>query len=292
MIIVKLIGGLGNQMFQYSIGRSLAARHQTDIKLDLSGLQDGQTNRNYGLDKFHIIETFATHEEVKTLTTPDYSALSKAVHRWFHNKPKRAKSHIRIRDPHFQKKYLNLPDNVYLEGYWQSEKYFKNIAAELCNEFSLKAPLEGENARTAGEIESCNAVSVHVRRGDYVSNFKANKTHGLVGLDYYRHCIDLINRAVKDCHFFVFSDDPEWCQDNLDFLIPVTFVSHNSPEESHEDLRLMSLCRHNIIANSTFSWWGAWLNRNASKIVYAPRRWYMSERRRTDGLIPEGWLRV
>lgn len=290
MIIVRLAGGLGNQLFQYAAGRRLALRHDAELKLDISGLSGSE--RKYALDRYNILEVFATPQECLSLTTPNYSRLSRAIHGLLHKKPKRAKSHIKVKEPHFQPRYLDLPDNILLEGYWQSEQYFPGISDLLRKEFTLKEPPSGTNKDVSEAISDCNAVSLHVRRGDYVSNPKFNQAHGTVSLDYYRRCVKLMTEKCDDVHFFVFSDDPQWCQENLEFDSPATYVSHNPPETPQEDMWLMSLCQHNIIANSTFSWWGAWLNPNPDKVVYAPKKWYATNKRRTDGLIPGAWLRV
>ena len=138
-------------------------------------------------------------------------------------------------------------------------------------------------------ISQTNSVSLHIRRGDYVSNQKTNQTHGTCDLDYYQRCITEIEKEVENPYFFVFSDEIEWVKENLKINHPAEYVDQNTGDKSYEDMRLMSQCKHNVIANSSFSWWGAWLNSYPDKIVFAPKRWFASDKHNTKDLIPEGW---
>lgn len=186
---------------------------------------------------------------------------------------------------------MTLPDNVYLEGYWQSERYFEDIKEIVQKEFTLKTPLEGLNLILAEEIRTVDAVSMHVRRGDYVTDENVSTMHGVCDLEYYRKAVDKVVQTLKDPCFFVFSDDPEWVADNLKLRHPARYISHNS-SLAHEDLRLMSLCRHHIIANSSFSWWGAWLSTCHEKLVIAPNKWFNNFKVDTSDLIPKAWIRI
>ena len=266
-IIVQLLGGLGNQLFQYAMGRCLAERNRAVLKLDITAFQD-YTLRSYALQHFNVAVEFATPKEV---------AASSAIVEKGHD---------------FNGDTLSILPPAFLTGYWQSEKYFKEIEPILRKELTLKEPLEGEDLKVARAIESCESVSLHVRRGDYVTNSHTNQFHGTCSLAYYRKCLALLRQSVRDPALFVFSDDPQWVADNMKFDLPATYVNHNPPEKHYADLRLMGLCRHNILANSSFSWWGAWLNANPSKRVYAPLRWYADYRIKTPDLIPPGWTRV
>ena len=141
------------------------------------------------------------------------------------------------------------------------------------------------------DINTTNSIAIHVRRGDYVSVESVAQTHGVCSLNYYRRAIDFVTHKVENPQFFIFSDDPEWVSEHLSTGYPTSYVIHNGPEEAFQDLRLMSLCQHQIIANSSFSWWGAWLNKNAEKIVIAPRRWFL-DKRNTSDMCPENWNRI
>jgi hypothetical protein len=197
----------------------------------------------------------------------------------------------------FDPTVLDAPRNVYLDGYWQSEKYFKEIENVIRREFCFKTEPERRNGETANRIKAVNAVCVHVRRTDYVSDPATNQFQGLCPLEYYREAVRLIASRVSKPRFFVFSDEPDWAQANLELEGPTIFVTGNDLEKGYEDLRLMALCRHHIIANSSFSWWGAWLS-NSKGIVVAPKKWFKSTKwlnnteLDTSDLIPTGWFRL
>ena len=185
---------------------------------------------------------------------------------------------------------LRTPADVYLQGYWQSEQYFKPVEQLIRDDLRLKHAPAGENLALAQAIGAVDAVSVHVRRGDYASKPQLENLLGLLPPEYYQRAGQTIAAARPSAEFFVFSDDPEWARRNLRFERPVHFVAHNGPEAPHEDLRLMSLCRHHIVANSSLSWWGAWLCAIAEKIVVAPQPWF--QRLPMPDLVPQGWLRL
>jgi hypothetical protein len=261
MIIVQLTGGLGNQMFQYALARSLAERHQTTVKLDRLTF-DTYTLRAFELSKFNIKADFAARLEVERFHT--VNKLKKIVivirNILFNNKLR----------PVYEKKafafnpaILDLRGDIYFCGYWQSEKYFLTIEDIIRKEFSLKEPLSGKSVEIGDKIQgTSNTVSLHIRRGDYVTNPDARNFHGLCDPDYYRECISRLEKQLGKLHIFIFSDDIAWAKENLSFAHPMYFVDHNDAAHSYEDMYLMSLCEHNIIANSSFSWWGAWLNNN------------------------------
>lgn len=293
MIIVRLIGGLGNQMFQYSIGRHLAMIHETELKLDVSDFEKYPL-RTYGLGVFQIREAFATPQEILAVS----GKARRTVHRICRRLGLPASflrgSYIKEREPGFDPTILGLPDNVYLDGYWQSERYFSAIASCIRNDLMVAAPARGKNLELAKTMQECMSVSVHIRRGDYVNNPQATLFHGICGIDYYYRCVSAILEIHQHPHFFVFSDDPEWARENFRPPQLTTFIDHNGPEEAHEDIRLMSLCQHHIIANSSFSWWGAWLSANSDKTVFAPKRWLAAKglENKTDEIVPSSWMRT
>jgi hypothetical protein len=290
MIIVQLKGGLGNQLFQYAFGRNLAHIHNTILKLDISDFQSN-SKISYSLTHFNIQENFASPEEIKNLTDPRQTAANKWIYSLFHNRPKRTKNHIVVKSPHFDPRLLKLPDNVCLNGYFQSEKYFINIADIIRNEFKVKNELTGKNKDIAEMMKTVSSVSISTRRGDYVTDPKANQTHGVCGLDYYYHCVEQINLKIKSPQFFVFSDDINWCQNNLKIKYPISYVDHQQ-DKPYENLRLMSFCRHHIISNSSFAWWGAWLAAGKDKIVFVPEKWFARSDINTEGMIPEDWIKI
>jgi len=292
MIIVKLIGGLGNQMFQYAVGRRLAYKYNTELKLDIQGFKDYKL-RNYSLNNFNIVENFATAKDLSHVLLHSDGSAVKIFKHIIRNIPNvQSIEYVKEKKFSFQQSILSLPDNVYLEGYWQSEKYFSDIEDIIRNEFSIVNPLTSASQEIAEQIKDCESVSVHVRRGDYVSNPKTNSFHGVCGLEYYCRAIDMIREKIDNPHFFIFSDDPEWVCCNIKPDAPTTYVRHNYCSKDYEDICLMSMCKHNIIANSSFSWWGAWLNTNPDKIIIAPSKWFNDLSINTDDLIPKKWSRI
>jgi hypothetical protein len=293
MIIVKLMGGLGNQMFQYAMGRQLALKHNTELKLDLSFLNSHPENaeytmRHYELAAFAIIEKFASEKEIRRFTYIPHS--EKLVHRFqqFINP-----CHI-INEPHFHfsKSILQSPDNSYLSGFFQSEKYFIDIRNKLLKDFSFKNPADELNKKILDQIISATSVSIHIRRGDYVKNPATNEVHGNCGIHYYTHAVEKMNSLLKNPEFFIFSDDIDWAKQNFSFIKLAVFIEHNTGINDSEDLRLLSNCRHHIIANSSFSWWGAWLAEFPGKIVIGPKEWLKDKQYITSDVMPEAWLRV
>ncbi len=292
MIMVKLMGGLGNQMFQYAAARCLALRHNTPLKLDLSfleGDQTGNTPRRFALDCFAISAAKASPLETALMSGRGGSRCGSIVCSVLQKLLGNVMYHERFFQ--FDPEVLRLPGKVYLEGYWQSEHYFAECAGTIRQEFTVQQPLRGRNRELADEIRSVNAVSVHVRRGDYVRDATTNAAHGVCGAEYYTKAIEIVTQYANDTVFFVFSDEPEWVAEHLKVDFPVRYISHNG-DTPHEDLRLMSLCRHHIIANSSFSWWGAWLSDNPDKIVIAPKRWFNDPSINTSDLTPTVWQRI
>jgi len=290
VIIVQLTGGLGNQLFQYAAGRYLSFIRQTELKLDLSWYAQTTENRPYALNHFRIEAATATETEIAQLR---HTGLRRLWTRW----QERSLPYYRktmYYEPSFayDENFSQAKDNVYLLGYRQSEKYFLPVADLIRRELQLKEKPQGLNATLAKEIIHQNSVSLHVRRGDYLSNPVFARNHPLCSLHYYQRCISLLAQTVSDPHFFIFSDDPEWAQEHLQLEFPHTFVTHNGDAKNYEDLHLMSLCKHHILANSSFSWWGAWLRPSDTKLVYAPSRWFSTPERDTRDLLPSSWIQV
>lgn len=293
MIIVRLIGGLGNQMFQYAAARRLSTLHQTTLKLDISAFQH-YTWRAYSLTPFCIQDVFATPEEIAAVKGTSQKGLARIAFRLSQKlKPYYRRSIFSELHPGtFDLNIMKTPSHVYLDGYWQSEKYFVDIEDVIRREFTIKVEQDPQSREIAEKIANTQSVSIHVRRGDYVSNPKIRRVHGVCGLNYYKQCAKLIAERIAHPHFFVFSDDPGWVIENLRLDYPTTFVTHNDATRNYEDLRLMSQCKHHITANSSFSWWGAWLCTNPEKIVLTPQKWLNVPDYNLQDLIPASWIRV
>lgn len=293
MIAVRLMGGLGNQMFQYAVARRLAEDRKTSVIMDLAFFEnpaDVDTPRHYELDCFELKPQFLLPS--RRPGEPDTSYVGAKGKLLFakHKLEGKAWKVYRERHHNFDPHAVELPDNSYLVGYWQTEKYFKSIRNQILKDFSIKTPATGKNKTLLKEIQNTNAISLHVRRGDYVSNTNANKFHGTKGQDYYQKALSVILPKCKNPVIYVFSDDPEWCKKNLRFKQKTVYVEGN--KKGFEDMRLMSNCKHNILANSSFSWWGAWLNENSDKIVVAPKMWFNDPSVDTSDVIPESWVQV
>jgi len=304
VITVSLIGGLGNQMFQYAAGKALAERHGVPLALDLSGFRN-YALRPFLLDRLSVPEAgFARASEANAKRVPKYftrSLWKQRVDRLLARAglPKLATSGNHYREPHFHydPAFETLGPNTSLFGYFQSERYFSSIAEALRKYLSPRESLGASSADMLRRIERSRLpVSVHVRRGDYL-NPGTTEFHGLLGGSYYREAISRVDASVGEgTDFFVFSDDPAAAEQVLDF-VPRLRLTHvrGDPERPWEDMALMARCRHHVIANSSFSWWGAWLNDSSDKIVVAPRAWFApSELKKlnTADLYPSGWILV
>lgn len=292
MILAKLRGGLSNQMFQYAAARRLAHRHRTSLLLDVSWYDDipaGATPRVFELDVFNIRATRATADDLigtNGVRNTPWPQVPAAV--WRKLRPRFR--FVGERRLPFDERVLDLPDGVCLFGYWLSERYFKDAEPLIRAEFTVRHPPEGENTRLAARIQATASVSLHVRRGDYSDNEHVNRIHGTCSAEYYARAVAYVTARVPAPCFFVFSDDLDWARRHVPLPYPTEYVAHNQGQKSYEDLRLMSLCRHHVIANSGFSWWGAWLDPRAEKIVCAPKRWFADASYDSADVIPESWV--
>jgi hypothetical protein len=292
MIISSIIGGLGNQMFQYAIGRAVSLKYGTSLRLDASGYGKYKLHQGFEIQKIFNCKIETANEiEVNSLlgwrSAPFVrKLLLNQGLAWLRNSSY-------VIEPHFQywSEIDNVPKDCYLVGYWQSEKYFSEAQDYIREDFSFKLPMQNKNAEIALKILRNNSVSLHVRRGDYANNNLTNAVHGLCTLDYYRQSIEYISRRVEQPIFFIFSDDIEWVKNNLKIAQLCHYVDWNQGSESYNDMRLMSMCKHHIIANSSFSWWGAWLNPIRDKIVVGPKNWFANQTD-TSNLLPKSWVKL
>ena len=284
MIIIKLNGGLGNQLFQYSLGKKLSIKNKDVFKLDLSDFTVDNP-RSYSLGYFNIIENFASDEDINKIKK---SGVWKLVDKL---KPYCKRSAIKYKGYDFDQNILKLSGDFYLDGYWQSEKYFQDIEKIIKEEITLKESLPSKYTELIDKIKNSDSVSVHIRRGDYLSD-KISKIYAICPIEYYYKAIEKIKESCPNPHFFIFSDDINWVKQNLNIPHPKILVSGDNETKDYEELILMSLCQHNIIANSSFSWWGAWLNQNPSKIVISPDKWFNDKIGNAKDLIPENWIKL
>ncbi len=270
MVIVKIMGGLGNQLYQYAFGRAVAKKLNTELYFDIS-FYEKQSKRVFQLDHFDIKGRIADDSLLPPAIKNNgiVKLLSRIQDKLFPKVQKYYEEGI-----YFDQKVFDLRGDVYFSGYWQNEEYFLGIKDILKAELQLKKkptiPFDLLN-----KITQTESVSIHIRRGDYISESQNQEIYECLGTDYYEKSISHIEEFVKNPHFFIFSDDIEEAHNILSIKENFTFVS---ALDSLSDFYLMSLCKHNIIANSTFSWWASWLNLNEQRILIKPDKWYKNER--------------
>ncbi len=291
MVIIKISGGLGNQLFQFALGVALEERCGFQVKYDI------QEFNNIGLRKFELdklVEDLPIASECEIICKYNFAEkikfqLSKILGFRFGFNRIRYYLENGFR---FDDKVFLLGDDVYLSGYWQSEKYFVPFKEKLLEKIKVSKCNSIEINQFLKQILEANSVSIHVRRGDYITNSKVNAIYGTCDLSYYERAIHRISSLFSGLTFFVFSDDMDWVKNHFSKFNNMIFVDVHSSDYAFEDLRLMSYCKHNIIANSTFSWWAAWLNQNKDKVVIAPQKWSVKNSAIESEIIPSAWIRL
>ena len=297
MVTVFLRGGLGNQMFQYATGLSLAKKQETEVVFDTVFLNDRFPRkdfayRTYDLDIFTLDQHFTSLSKISAkFPIPGVwlgldLSLSKVWDILGTQKILREKD-----DYLFDVSILEAGPDVLLWGRWQNEKYFKDIESDVRAAFRFRNPLNAEAVAIAKEIEATNSVSLHIRRGDYAAFKTTQKLWGGTDLDYYHRAAKHIAAQIEHPQFYIFSDDIAWSRENLKLEYPMTFVPASAAGAKGEcHLELMSLCKYHIITNSTFSWWGAWLDPRPDKTVIAPKQWQASPKVMSTELVPADWI--
>jgi hypothetical protein len=284
VIIVRFKAGLGNQMFQYCFYKSLKLEkkfNNIEVKLDTSYYN--QYKEQFGYELFHGYELGKVFNIEENLISSEdyYNFLCKNQYIYY---PERFFNH--------DNDIFNFSDNVVFDGYWQTEKYFENILDVIRSDFTFKNELTLNNESTAEKMKNENSISMHVRRGDYVYNpYNAELYGNICTLEYYNKAINILKGKISNPVFYVFSDDINWIKNNL-FIENAIYIDWNEGVNSYIDMQLMSCCKHNIIANSTFSWWGAWLNSNEDKIIIAPNKWFQNPNMNTCDLLPKDWIQI
>ena len=277
-------------MFQYAAGRALSLSLGSHILLDVHGFRSYKLHNGFEIDRvFCAPINLVAEDEVRRLLGWRASELSLRV--LWRMKSSILRGNNLVIEPHFNYwgDFSKVKRSSYLVGYWQSEKYFTDYEEVIRSDFTFKETLDRENLETSTNIQSSNSVSLHVRRGDYVTH--ASKTLNTCSVDYYRYAIKYISERVSSPYFYIFSDDIQWVRNNIDIPFPAEYVDRNHGCNSFIDMQLMSMCKHHIIANSSFSWWGAWLSGNKGQIVVAPQKWFRNGLNDSD-LIPQRWIRL
>lgn len=290
MIISQIIGGLGNQMFQLACGLSVAKNANTLLKLDVSAFNNYKLHHGFELNNVFSGEfEIASTEEISEIMGVKKYPMARKVLRKL-NKGNTKSNYVIEPSFEYWPDITLVRNSTYLEGYWQSEKYFQGESSLIREKFTFKGDLKNLNEKIYNDMLIKNSVSLHIRRGDYISNKKNMNIYNVCSLEYYKDAIHHIEKHIPNPVYYVFSDDIAWAKQNLKSK-PFVFVDHNHSNNSYLDMQLMSICKHNIIANSSFSWWGAWLNKNSSKIVISPKQWFQS-RTNTNSLIPDTWVQI
>lgn len=271
IVTVAISGGLGNQMFQYAAARALALRSDAEVRLDLSFYRR-RRHRQFELDAFPIVAAEAARAGF-----------------WARIAGSRPAPRYREPGPRFDPALLELVVPVVLEGYFQSARYFEGSAEAIRRELAPPAAEDSESLAIAQAMRDAGSTALHVRRGDYVSNTRANATHGTCSVDYYRGAME---RLPGDGPVFVFSDDIDWARVNLPDVRRLVFVGRSGPRSGLADLWLMTLAQHHIVANSSFSWWGAWLAEPGRGMRFAPARWFADTALDDADMVPPEWIRV
>jgi len=293
MIIIRLIGGIGNQMFQYALGRRLTLDRGVPLKLDLRAY-DHQELRKFELDKFNVDFQIASDEDIyKTRFFSQNRVFRKFMAIWQKQLPYYKQRTVKEKKfSAYDDNIINVPSTCYISGFWQSKKYFAAINNKLTKEFTLKGLPSSISTNWISKIKSNTSISIHVRRGDYVNNKDKNNLHNALSLDYYYSAVNFCLKRIPSCRFFIFSDDIDWCSRSFTFINEPEFVYVDRKNRDVEELVLMSLCNHHIIANSSYSWWGAWLNPSTTKMVISPEKWFINSTMEILDLIPDTWLRM
>jgi hypothetical protein len=298
IITVRLMGGLGNQLFQYAMGRQLALIHKAKLRYDASAytaqIPDARQGvRVCGLNHFNVAAMPTSRWESKWYEQYRMCTfIGGAVRHLNRCGPCFGKTYIQEPESQyftFDSRLLNRAEgkSVYLDGFWQTEKYFKNAAEVIRRDLVVKTLPSTENATLIEAMHTHNSICVHVRHGDNATNTSLEL--GVLPTAYYEAAASELSHSAATPVFYVFSDDPDWARQNVVFAFPTIYVTHNGDERDYEDLRLMMHCRHHIIGNSTFSWWGAWLGKKHGQIVYAPRNYCVNSQRSNPDYYPESW---
>lgn len=289
MILVELSGGLGNQLFQYAAGLSLACHHGVELKVNAASFDRPDlivgTQRTFELDNLQTPPQQASNKEIASFLKQ--SIIKKCFEKFT---PFHKRSIYKERSTRFDQIFFEAGKEVYIKGNRQSEKYFKPFEDRIREKIQVKDCIKKKYQTISNEMRETESVAIHIRRGDYLTNI-ALQVLGLLPLEYYYSAVEYVSQQKNVSTVYVFSDDIPWVKENLNLNLPVKYASEFSPS-AIDDFYLMSQCRNQIIANSTFSWWAAWLNDNSSKIVVAPTQWYNSPDFDSTDIIPDEWKKI
>ncbi len=292
MIIAKIIGGLGNQMFQLAFAEVMRQIHQTNLYLDISDYVY-YPDRQYDMDCFETNFTFVKPAQLRRFR--EAAGRRQKIEKWISQMRNGQGQILKEKEEHqfrFNAKILKkYTKDLYVIGYWQSYRYFIDYQEDIRKIFTFRQPLNARNQAVLHQIgDEFQTVALHVRRGDYVQDKTVNQVHGVCSMAYYQKAIEVIHQKIANPYFIIFSDDITWCKSAIKTGFSQLFIDY--PNKNWEDMQLMSLCKHQIIANSSFSWWGAWLNQNPEKVVVAPQKWLAEKPISMDDVLPKNWIKL
>lgn len=302
MLIARITGGLGNQLFQYAAARTISIQLNRKLLLDNSWYSDiliknehiptnATTLRNFILNYFNIRAPVINKVHLNWIKRLDIRSKYSIFFKFLLDGPMSNFAYEKINPSNFSLEAVKKFRRTYLTGYWQNYDTIDDYKHIISKDFVLKNPLSENNTKYFKSLSTTNSVAVHFRRGDYISNPKYRKLYAPCSKHYYQNGIKLIQKSINNPHFYIFSDDINWVKNNYDFTTDTTFIDNSGPEYEH--LFLMSSCNHQITANSTFSWWAAWLNTNPHKIIITPLDWYYDKHlSETVTRIPDEWIKI
>lgn len=302
MLIVRMVGGLGNQLFQYAFARTLSKKLNRKLYIDDSWYYEvhlldnkscpySTTIRNFFLKYYNIQTPIINKVHLNWIKRLEIKSKYSHFFRFLLDGPMNKLSFEKINHKNYSFDVIKKIPRAYLIGYWQNNDIIDNYKQLLSNDLILKNPLSKRNELYLNSINSKNSIAVHFRRGDYISNPKYRELYAPCSKKYYQNGIKLIQNLINNPHFYIFSDDIKWVKNNYDFTTDTTFIDNSGPEYEH--LFLMNQCKHQITANSTFSWWAAWLNTNPHKIIITPLYWYYDKHlNETVTRIPDEWIKI
>lgn len=290
VVAVRLSGGLGNQLFQYAAGRALSLKYQVPLVIEKSFYSESP-NRSFKLNHFNVANVELSKKELvafllnRNFRLTDYFKSTKSI-------LSECDNIFAEKDFSFDSGFLSVSAPVVLDGYWQSLKYFESYSAKIKSEFDIKGEFSREHVQLKKEIYAQNSVAIHIRRGDYLSNPHVNSIHGICSDEYYVNAYQELVAAMGDVVPYFFSDDSDAAKKIIQLIGKGVLVNEVCPGNDISDFALMKACRHFIIANSTFSWWAAFLGEHATKMVYAPQKWFNAQEYNTNDLIPSNWIKI
>ena len=282
MIITEINGGLGNQLFQYAAGLALSKKHNTPLKIN-TNFNSLDTNRRLALTHFNIDVNQANQIEINHLYPS--SSLNRKIQSIL---PTSRKSFYKEQKISFQSNFSQLSSSVYLKGYWQSEMYFSSINQLIKEKYILDPACYKNASDFIQQLSSHESVSIHVRKGDYLKA-PYNAYYAELNNEYYKRAIGFLKEICPALKVYVFTDDPSWVEQHLDLGLPFELASGHKTNSMFEDFQAMRSCKYHVIANSSFSWWTAWLSAHPDKIVVAPSNWFKNSQQVTVDLIPKSW---